>query len=100
MLSVSASLCLSQLTVAAELAIQNSSFELPALPAEGKQATNLVAEWNTTGMAGVFVNNGQYGKKIDPADGRPCGLPNGKVGGAAARLPCSVKRRGVVPGNR
>src|ERR1051325_11366720 len=91
-LILSASLSWPRLTAAAELAIQNSSFESPALPGEGKQATNTVAPWSAAGIAGVFVNNGQYGKKVDPADGTQLAYLNGKAGNSLSQnLPCRIE---------
>src|SRR5437773_938287 len=66
----------------AELKLQNASFEARQLPREGKQATNVISGWQTSGVAGVFVNNGAFGNTMDGTDGEQMIFLNGTKAGS------------------
>ena len=67
------------------ISVKNGSFEQPELPREGKQAKPELQGWKTTGAAGVFVNNGSFGKKMEGADGEQMAYVNGTQASSIAQ---------------
>jgi mono/diheme cytochrome c family protein len=68
------------------LPVGNGSFEAPALGRDGQQATNAIEGWTIEGVAGVFVNNGAYGNKMEGADSEQLVWINGTKAGSIAQV--------------
>lgn len=73
-------------TARADGPVSNYSFESPTLGREGEQATNAIGAWKIEGIAGVFVNNGAYGKKMEAADGEQMVWINGAKESSIAQV--------------
>ncbi len=68
------------------LTLRNASFEEPALAREGTNATASADGWIIDGTAGVFVNNGAFGNRMEGAVGEQLGFLNGTKAGSLQQI--------------